>query len=360
VLALMAVAVAITFARTSAERAIGADGKANLGAFAVAQSGLNRFLSTLDGKPAVPNTWPGNPVIQSVTYADLPGGTAQVEMAMLRESTTTLLPAVYSITSRGVYTAAKRFDSRKPAAERTVATLALWTPAPLDINAAVTSLTGLTVNGNSSHYSGIDRCGIQSNIAGVAVPGPSGGPGNLDAQHPSVVDGSPEDEPINIGTPGTGGTAKDEVDVDWDGIVNNNLIPPNLVYSGTWPPMNGGGGLGMEDWPVIRINGNATMPGSGKGILIVTGNLTWNGTPIKTWEGLVLVGGTLIGNGNAFIYGGVMTGLNIKLGIAVPDYDVGNGTKTWQYDSCSLTRALGKIGSIQRVRNGWTDTWSSY
>jgi hypothetical protein len=37
-----------------------------------------------------------------------------------------------------------------------------------------------------------------------------------------------------------------------------------------------------------------------------------------------------------------------------------NGTKSYQYDSCALARALGKIGSLQRVRNGWTDAWSSY
>jgi hypothetical protein len=37
-----------------------------------------------------------------------------------------------------------------------------------------------------------------------------------------------------------------------------------------------------------------------------------------------------------------------------------NGTKDYQYDSCALTRALGHIGSLQRVRNGWIDTWASY
>ena len=26
----------------------------------------------------------------------------------------------------------------------------------------------------------------------------------------------------------------------------------------------------------------------------------------------------------------------------------------------AIARALGHIGSIQRVRNGWTDNWSSY
>jgi hypothetical protein len=57
--------------------------------------------------------------------------------------------------------------------------------------------------------------------------------------------------------------------------------------------------------------------------------------------------------------GAVIGGLNVKLGEMVPVSQM-NGTKSYQYDSCALARALGKIGSLQRVRNGWTDTWSSY
>jgi hypothetical protein len=111
---------------------------------------------------------------------------------------------------------------------------------------------------------------------------------------------------------------------------------------------------------VIKVNGDLIMPAGGKGILIVTENLTWNGSPIKTWEGLILVGGTITGNGDANIFGALITGLDVKLGETVPPYSVGNGKKTYRYDSCALARALGHIGSIQRVRNGWTDTWSSY
>ncbi|MFL5401879.1 MAG: type II secretion system protein [Gemmatimonadales bacterium] len=344
VLALMAVSVAITYGRISAERVITGDAQAQAGAFAVAQSGLNRYLSAVNGKPAASVT---------VNYTDLPGGTAQVDLRMLRESTTTLLPAVYVITSRGRYTAARRYNSLTPSAERTVATYALWQPAPFDLNAGVTSLTGMTANGNSGAYSGIDRCGAGASIPGVAVPD-----GTWNAAHPTIVDGVPDDAAVGMGSGGLGGTAKDEVKVDWAGVVAGTAFPANYTYpTNAWP---GTGSPGFADWPVVRVNGDLTMPGSGKGILIVTGNLTWNGTPNKQWEGLVLVGGTLIGNGASTIYGAVITGLNIKTGTAVGNYDVGNGTKTWQYDSCSLTRALGHIGSLQRVRNGWTDTWSSY
>jgi hypothetical protein len=350
VLAFMAVALAITHHRISAERRITGDAKARLGAFAVAQSGLSRFMANLNGKPAA-----AAGVVQTVTYNDLPGGTAQVDMVMLRESTTTLLPAVYAITSRGTYTAGKRYNSLVPPAERTVGTYALWTPAPFDLNAAFTSLTGLAIQGNSAHLNGHDRCGgAMPSIPGLAVPNDQFFP-----THPEVVDGNPEDDEFDLGTPGAAGTAQEEVDIDWNGIKNGSMMPADYTLP-TWPTA-----AQFVNWPVTRVNNDGgaafVLPSSGKGILIVTGNLTINGAvPPRTWEGLILVGGNVTANGASNIYGAIISGLNVKLGQAVPDNDLGNGTKWYQYDSCALTRALGHVGSIQRVRNGWTDTWSSY
>jgi hypothetical protein len=112
---------------------------------------------------------------------------------------------------------------------------------------------------------------------------------------------------------------------------------------------------------VVKANGDMILPSSGNGILIVTGNLTINGAvPPLNWNGLVLVGGNMILNGNMSVYGATITGLNVKLGVNVPQQSVGNGTKIIQYDSCNLSRALSHVGYLQRVRNGWTDTWSSY
>jgi hypothetical protein len=109
------------------------------------------------------------------------------------------------------------------------------------------------------------------------------------------------------------------------------------------------------------VNGDLDLSGgetNGKGILIVTGNMTVGGS----WrhDGIVLVGGVLTSNGNNNIQGAVITALNIKLGVAVPQNAIANGNKTFQYNSCSIASALKRIGSVQRVRNGWTDTWSSY
>jgi hypothetical protein len=299
-------------------------------------------MATVNAKPGA---------TASVTYNDLPGGTAQVEVRMLRESTTTLLPAVYVINSRGTNTTAKRFSSGAAPAERTVATYALWVPTPFDLNGAFTSLSGIDKTGNSGALDGNDNClaasgGGQPTIPGVAVPNGT----YTGAAQP--INGNPDDAPVGLGTPGTGGTAKDQVGIDWAAIVAGTKLPPDYLHP-AWPnPAQ------FLNWPVTRANGDLDLPSDGKGILIVTGNLTLGGS--QRWDGLVLVGGVLTSNGNNVIQGAVITGLNVKLGVNVPQQTIANGNKTFQYDSCNLMRALGHVGSLQRVRNGWTDTWSSY
>ena len=179
---------------------------------------------------------------------------------------------------------------------------------------------------------------------------------SLDEQT-NPINGNPDNAPILLGTPGTSGTGKDAVEVDWAGISAGTALPPTYTIPGnSWPTA-----AQMDNWPVILVNGDLSLSGSetnGKGILIVTGNLTMGGS----WNhnGIVLVGGVLTSNGNNAIQGAVITALNIKLGINVPQNAIANGNKTFQYNSCSIASALKRIGSVQRVRNGWTDTWSSY
>jgi hypothetical protein len=347
VLSLMGVGVAITYTRVSSERRITGDGRAQLGAFAVAQSGLNRFLSTL----ATGGTKPFNPV--TATYNDLPGGSAQVDMRMVRDSTTNLLPAVYIITSRGTYAGARRYNTLAPPAERTVATYAIWATAPFDLNGAFTSLSGINKQGdNPGSFSGFDRCGVQPAIPGVAVP--TGGYNATAGGYTGIV-GNPNNAPSELGTGGPGGQTDQAVDIDWAGIIAGTYLPPDYVHP-SWP-------ASWIDWPVVRVNnsGGPTFvlpaPG-GQGILIVTGDMQLNGG--VAWDGLVLVGGIITANGNNRLSGAVVSGLNVKLGMAVLPAAISNGQKDYKYDSCNLARALGQVGSIQRVRNGWNDTWPSY
>ncbi len=346
VIAVLSLSILVAAARLSSERRITSDQEAVMDAFSVAQAGMEEYFRALTALP--PGTFP--PTSHDTTITTLPGGTAQISFRRLRDSTSTT-PAVWVVTSRGNNTAAKRFNFRVPSAERTVAQYAVWQPANLDLNAAFTSLSGVDKNGNSGALDGNDGCGALPAIPGVAVPG-----GTYTGQT-NPINGNPDNAPIDLGTPGTSGSAKDAVEVDWAGISAGTALPPNYTIPGnSWP--NAGQ---MANWPVILVNGDLSLSGgetNGKGILIVTGNLTMGGS--WSHEGIVLVGGVLTSNGNNTIQGAVMTALNIKLGIAVPQVAIANGNKTFQYNSCSIASALQRSGSVRRVRNAWTDTWSSY
>ncbi len=345
VIAVLGVSVAITYARLSSERRTTGDGQAQLEAFAVAQSGLNDYLAGLSARPTAD---------ANVTLATA-GGSADISMRILRDSTVTLLPAVYVITSRGTATNVKSYDAKTPAAQRTVATYALWTPAAIDLNAAITSLGGMDKAGGSGTMNGADACGVMPALPGVAVTTGAGVSGTSYTGATGPIDGNPDNTPVSLGTPGAGGTAKDQVEVDWAGIVAGSYFPADFVAP-AWP-----NATEMAKWPVIRVNNNGgaeyTLPGDGKGILIVTGDMRINGS--TNWDGVLLVGGRLRSNGNNTTSGAVITGLNVKLGQAVLPSDM-NGNKAFQYNSCNISRALNKIGSLQRVRNGWIDTWPSY
>jgi Tfp pilus assembly protein PilX len=111
---------------------------------------------------------------------------------------------------------------------------------------------------------------------------------------------------------------------------------------------------GTDAAPVINVvNGDYTLPGSGSGILLVTGTLTMSGTP--SWDGLILV----IGKGNVVKNGGGNGTLDGALLVAnmysdpPPTYSHligsggapgiptiawnGGGNATVQYDSCWIS-----------------------
>lgn len=340
VVAILGVAVVVTTNRASADRNVSSDHQAQLDAFTVAQSGLEQYFSTIVGMP---------PASKDTTITTLPGGTALISLRRLRDSAG-VIPATFVITSRGTNTTAMRYGARVPTAQRTVAQYAVWTPATFDIDAAFTSLSGFDKNGASGAMDGNDACvgSGKPAIPGVAVPAGTY-TGNM-----NPINGNPDNVPKYIGSSGPTGTAKDSVRIDWANIKTGASLPADYVIpTNSWPTSTQ-----MNSWPVIRTTGNLSLPGDGKGILIVTGDLTISGS--KQWDGIILVGGTLTSNGNNTVLGATITGLNVKTGSNVAQEAVGNGNKTYQYHSCNIANALNHIGSLQRVKNGWTDTWSSY
>jgi Tfp pilus assembly protein PilX len=351
---LLTITVAAGFARSSSEQRTTSDMEAQTGALMVAQSGLERYLFQVT---TLPSTFPS-----SQTFT-LNGGTADVTLHRYHLTSGAGDPTIYAIRSKGRYTRAKRYDARATVAERSVSQLLQWQTATIDVDAAFTSLSGVHKNGSSGTVSGIDQCGAQGTIPGVAVPdgtaSQSGGGGSPGA----YIDGSPDNAPQYMGTAGPAGSAQSQVDIDWASIMNGTMLSPDYLVNRTVTPYTGTiptATSAYTNWPVLRVNGNLTNGDNftGKGVLIVTGDADLTNI---TWRGLVLVGGVASVSGNATrVFGTLITGLNVKLGMTVNQAAVGNGNFLVQYNSCDIASALNRLGGWQRIANTWTDNWPTY
>lgn len=78
------------------------------------------------------------------------------------------------------------------------------------------------------------------------------------------------------------------------------------------------------------------------------------------WDGIILVGGTFTSNGSNTVRGSLVTGLNVLLGYSVAPSNIGNGTKTYRFDSCNVENALTRFNGLAPLRNSSADNWASY
>lgn len=343
IIAALTIMVAGGFSLVSAERRSVADQKSQINAFRIAQQGLELFLvkrdSLMAGHPGyshVPGLTPDTAVIA------MSGGVATVTLTRLRPVKGSQ-SGLYVARSRGVETVGAYAGT--PQGVRTVAQYVLWEPAPMQVLAGWTALSGLQKNGGSGTLGGIDLCGDSAAVAGVVVPVNPGYTGKT----------------VAVGDPPVDSVAPDSVAIDWNGIVNGNSITPTItIPGGSWPT------AAMEAsfadtlstyYPIIRVNGDFALPSSGTGMLIVTGSLTLNGS--VGWRGVLLVGNDITSNGNNGIAGATVSGLNVKLGTYVPG-STANGTKQYNYDSCEVAKSTTTMGALVTLRNTWVDNWVEY
>ena len=122
------------------------DQQAQVDAFAVAQSGLERYVALRDSEPGATD---------SVAIPIGPDDTAYVALFRIRAPVGTI-KGQYVLRSRGV-SHGGRFSFDTPAAQRTVAQYATWQVASMDLDAAWTSIGGLSKNGHTGTISGIRR-----------------------------------------------------------------------------------------------------------------------------------------------------------------------------------------------------------
>ena len=348
VIAVLTIMIAGGFSIVSAERRSVADQKSQISAFRIAEQGLEIYLIRRDSLLAGTPGYTKVPGAKDSVRITMTGGYADVSLTRLRPPRGSQ-SGLYVVRSKGTETA--NAFAGTPQGVRTVAQYVLWEPAPMQVLAGWTALSGLQKNGAAGTLGGIDLCAENSAVAGVIVPAYPGYQGKMVAVGNPPIDSIP---------------APDSVEIDWDGIVNHGLIDATITLpGGVWPTtalQNSFADTSIKYYPVIRVNGDFDLLSSGTGMLIVTGNLTISGN--KGWRGVILAGGVLTSNGNNAIIGGgvqgaVISGLNVKLGMDV-DESLANGTKAYNYNSCEVARATTPLGALVTLRNTWVDNWVEY
>ena len=366
VIALLTVALTASFVSAGVERRVVDSQQAQVRAYNIAQQGLERYMAertTLLGVSGAPGGGELSTAAVGIpqkiaSYTGSPDS-AEVMIYQIRAasgtnpSATGYVPAMYMVRAKA--TDSERTLRGTAAAERSVAQMAIWVPGQLQVLAGWTSLSGLRKNGSSGTLSGNDHAVAGAdcvpsgvNVAGIAVPdgGYSG--------HLAPVSGNPAVRYL-----GSAAEATAAVKIDWNAIQNQNAIPAD--YVNVWPPAAKFNVLTF--YPTIHFKKTETQSGdatlqSGRGMLIVDGNLTVSGN--TTWDGIILVGGNITSNGNNTVYGAVVTGLDKKLGQDVISNELGNGTKIYQYDSCAVTKATASMGTLRPLNNTFMDNWATY
>jgi hypothetical protein len=349
VIAVLTIMLVGGFSLVSAERRSVSDQKSQISAFRLAEQGLEIYLVRRDSLEAADPSWSKIPGAKDSVHIMLPGGYADVSLTRLRPPTGSQ-SGLYIARSKGTETAGVYAGT--PQGVRTVAQYVLWESAPMQVLGAWTALSGFKKNGLAGTLSGIDLCKDSASVAGVIVPINPGYVGNT-----AAAGGIP---PIDSVPP-------DSVHIDWNGIVNLGVITPAYTFTqaSAWTAGSALGNLLVAAfgdtlstfYPVIRVNGDFTLPTSGTGMLIVTGNLTISGS--NGWHGVILAGGDITSNGNNGVYGATVSGLNVKLNMVVP-ISTGNGTKTYQYSSCEVAKATMGSGALVTLANTWVDNWVEY
>lgn len=383
VIAFLTVTIAVAYSATTAERLTNDAQRTESKAYMIAQAGLENFIVRRNELNFCANCGLPPTVTYESTTVRLKTGYAQVVAQRLRAGDLTK-PAIYLLRSRGVDTSSYSITGsdklsakgKRQYAERTVAQLVYWNVNQVNVLSGWTATNGLNKMGSSGTISGVDNnpgtslsCPAHHDaVAGIAIPS-----GDYSVNGNFTPEGNPPVQYL-----GTQEETNAATKIDWNGIVNGNRIQPDYFFpSGAaaiagWPT----GAMSGSNYPVIRVNGDFTLPSSGgQGTLIVMGNLSISGN--NMWRGILMVGGQMESNGNGTMMGATMSGLNTMLNQAQldsaqaitasgtvlsmnPPDAIANGTKTYQYDSCEVAKAAGGLASYSVYPNAWMDNFVTY
>src|SRR3954468_21244757 len=198
VIAVLTIMIAGGFSLVSAERRSVADQKSQISAFRIAEQGLELYLVRRDSLMTAKYGAAGYSHVPLGDATDslripLTGGYADVKLTRLRAPKGSQ-SGLYVVRSKGVETVGAFAGT--PQAVRTVAQYVLWEPAPMQVLAGWTALSGLQKNGSSGTPGGIDMCGEGASVAGVVVPANPGYEGKTVAVCNPPVDTIPSPDSV--------------------------------------------------------------------------------------------------------------------------------------------------------------------
>jgi Tfp pilus assembly protein PilX len=397
VLALLTMGLVAGFAMSTSEQSATASQRAQARAYSYAQMGLEAFLANRKEFVCTPSPSTGYTAAQASSCAFCPqcwlvnaaakNGSVNANLDTLptvAESVTVTFASgkafvravpvwlnvatgrgTYFITSTGtdnLSTIATGSGTTRTAT-RSVGVYVQWSKATMNVMGALVSFSGIIKNGSGT-ISGVDGCGADTNVAGINVPLEDTVKVNGGSFTPT---GNPPYDTLKTFSQDSANSK-----MDWLSIRNGTSLTAdiNVTTSSGFFPSAATFAADTNYWPVIHVFNHDTLPGGwitnwplpwkGRGLLVVDGDLTISGS--NQWDGVILVGGKLTSNGNNVTSGTVMAGMNRLLGAAAGSVDDAslNGTKSYQYNSCSVKRATTSMARYTMIPNTWMDDIAQY
>jgi hypothetical protein len=357
-LVVLSFALAAGLAASAAEGGTATAQRGQNRAYALAELGLQRFLVSRDslcrlaGASCLSDPGAATSGYDSV-QVNGSGGYAVIVSRLLRPQigNRDTIPALFFVRSRGVDTTSKLRGKDTTTAVRTVGLMVQWMTITMKVTGAWTSLSGLDKQGAAGQIDGNDQCGKKPAIAGVMVP-----KGDYTSSGGFVPTGNPP-----LDTTKTLAQLEPMVTIDWNSIINGNSMPADFTVPQDAFPNQAWFDADTSRWPVIRIHTNDfALPNAGRGIIVADSDFTISGS--NMWQGIILVGGQLTSNGDNTTSGTTVSGLNYKLPGAVQpppgyinDNATANGTKSYVYNSCNVSRATQRLRHYVAMANTWID-----
>ena len=327
---MLTVMLTSAFTRMSTEIETAAASTAGVDALAVAQSGLETYFGTdVTYRPRAGDS----------TRYNVTGGYAWIVPQPLYTPSDTTDNFTFIVRSTGyvIHTA----QGSTPMGSRTIGQFAIWQTGAVPEYAVLTA-----ANGARRRTGGVVRIYGQDLICAT-------GESVLHTRRTGSETYSVEDiSGTGMVSTGTGPDLASSMNIEW-GVIDGGGFEADYTSFQAWD----------ASYPTIVIDGDYELiDNGGYGLLVVTGDLTTNGT-FAIWYGLVLVGGHIhFDAATTWIYGAVVTGMDEQLGLNPGTTDIGGNLRDTDlyYAPCEVDKALLSLTGFRPLENTLVDNWADW